>query len=59
MRLEDKEILEAAEKIRDYCEYRSCINCIFYVDVLGCRLNVEDPANWAIDGMRKKENENG
>lgn len=49
---EEKEVLEAAERVRDYCEFRSCINCIFYVDVLGCRLNIEDPANWAIDGMR-------
>lgn len=39
MRLEDKEALEAAKKLQQYCEGRRCSHCIFRLDFeCGCEL---------------------
>lgn len=51
MRLEDEEALEAAKKLKQYCEVRRCKHCIFRIDFgVGCELDC-DPVSYDLDAI--------
>ena len=51
MRLEEKEALEAAEKLKDFCTGRNCLSCIFNVGYANCMLYDDEPCEWDTDGI--------
>lgn len=51
MRLEDKEALEAANKLQNYCRGRQCNDCIFRLSFgCGCELDC-DPDSYDLDSI--------
>ena len=51
-----KELEKAVETIRDYCEERSCRQCIFHRNTsedpyasFDCSLSVVDPCDWILE----------
>lgn len=49
MMLEDREALEAAKKLQQYCNGRLCNHCIFHIDY-GCELDC-DPESYELDNI--------
>lgn len=56
MRLEEKEALEAAEKLRDFCTGRCCLGCIFSHGYADCILAEDDePCEWDLNEIADEE----
>lgn len=57
MTSEEKELMEGAKKIREYCKLSlSCHGCIFYFDGC-CVLDIEDPLYWNLEKEKREDNE--
>lgn len=52
---DEKELMESAKKIREYCKLSlSCHECIFYFDGC-CVLDIEDPLYWNLEKVKKSD----
>ena len=51
MHLEEKEALEAAEKLKDFCAGRNCLGCIFNVGYADCMLYDDEPCEWDLNDV--------
>ena len=49
MRIEDKEALDAAEKLKDYCTGRNCLGCMFSTGYADCILYDDEPCDWELN----------
>lgn len=49
MRLEEKEALDAAEKLKDYCTGRNCLGCMFSTGYADCILYEDEPCDWELN----------
>lgn len=46
MRLDEKDAIEAAEKLKDFCTGRNCLGCIFNTGYADCMLYDDEPCDW-------------
>lgn len=49
MRIEEKEALDAAEKLKDYCTGRNCLGCMFSTGYADCILYEDEPCDWELN----------
>ena len=54
MLIEDKEAIDAAEKLKEFCTGKNCLGCIFYVDA-DCILYEDQPCDWDLTVIDESE----
>lgn len=52
---EEKEVLEAAEKLKDFCTGRNCLGCIFNIGYADCMLYDDEPCEWDLTVIDESE----
>ena len=55
MRLGEKDAIEAAEKLRDFCTGRNCLGCIFNTGYADCMLYDDEPCEWDLTEIEVSE----
>ena len=55
MRLDEKDAIEAAEKLKDFCTGRNCLGCIFNIVYADCMLCDDEPCEWDLNAIADEE----
>lgn len=55
MRLDEKDVIEAAEKLKDFCTGRNCLGCIFNIGYADCMLYDDEPCEWDLNAIADEE----
>lgn len=51
--MEDKEIIEIAKKVKQFCKKNVCYKCIFNDNDEECILQQQPPLHWELEKIKK------